>query len=152
MASKIHIYSLIFSLLFTLLTSEKIKGQTQNNSNNYVVIGNDIGVQKLTSKNLKGIFNGEKTFWGNKNKIILTVPSSKNPICSSISKNIYNMSVMGMQKYWLSLTFQGNITPPVFLENDDETIKFIENNPGAIGFISETNSNKTKALKIVIEN
>jgi hypothetical protein len=82
----------------------------------------------------------------------ITVPSSKNPICSSISKNIYNMSVMGMQKYWLSLTFQGNITPPVFLENDDETIKFIENNPGAIGFISETNSNKTKALKIVIEN
>jgi ABC-type phosphate transport system substrate-binding protein len=152
MAFKQYIYHLIFPLLFILLSREKLISQTQNNSNNYIVIGNAIGVQKLTSKNLKEIFYGEKTFWANKNKITLTVPSSKNPLCSSISKNIYNMSVMGMQKYWLSLTFQGSITPPVFLENDDETIKFVESNPGAIGFILETNSNKTKAEKIVIEN
>jgi ABC-type phosphate transport system substrate-binding protein len=152
MAFKQYIYHLIFPLLFILLSREKLISQTQNNSNNYVVIANAIGVQKLTSKNLKEIFYGEKTFWANKNKITLTLPSSKNQLCSIISKNIYNMSVMGMQKYWLSLTFQGNITPPVFIENDDETIKFIENNPGSIGFILETNLNKTKAEKIVIEN
>lgn len=173
---KQYIYRLIISLTFILIisekincqiqnngtdnivsenmviTSEKITSQIQNNSIEYIIIGNNIGTQKLSSKNLKNIFNGEKTFWGNKNKIILTLPSSKNPLCSIISKNIYNMSVMGMQKYWLSLTFQGNITPPVFLENDEETIKFIENNPGSIGFILETNLNKTKAQKISIEN
>lgn len=152
MAFKQYIYRLIISLTFILIASEKIACQIQNNAVNYIVIANNIGVQKLSSKNLKNIFYGEKTFWGNKNKITLTLPSSKNPLCSIISKNIYKMSIMGMQKYWLSLTFQGNISPPIFLENDEETIKFIENNPGAIGFILEANATKTKAQKILIEN
>jgi ABC-type phosphate transport system substrate-binding protein len=59
---------------------------------------------------------------------------------------MFDGTVKSMQKYWLSLVFQGRSNPPIFLENDQETIQFIQKNPGAIGFISS----ETRAPKGLI--
>lgn len=141
--------NIIFLLL--LILSSKIYSQAENSNYNYILIGNTIGLKEINKKNIKEIFAGEKGYWANKNKITLVLPSSKNPLAEVIAKNIYNMSVMGMQKYWLSLTFQGNVSPPLFMDDDLATIKFIESNPGAVGFILEANYKNTKAEKISIE-
>ena len=41
-----------------------------------------------------------------------------------------------MQKYWLSLVFQGRTSPPVFLDSDAEIIAYVLKTPGAIGVIA----------------
>ena len=143
MAFKKYLYHTTFVILF--LMSKQICSQTQKIKDNYILISNTTGINKISGKQLKNIFAGEISYWLNKNKIVLVLPSSKNPLAAAIAKDIYDMSIMSLQKYWLALTFQGNINPPIFLDDDDATIKFIENNPGALGFILEINSNKTKA-------
>jgi hypothetical protein len=66
-----------------------------------------------------------------------------------ISEIIYKTNPVGMQKYWLSLVFQGRADPPVFFSSDEETIKFIQNNKGSIGFINS--KNKSLATNFLIE-
>ena len=57
-----------------------------------------------------------------------------------------------MQKFWLSLVFQGRNNPPVFLDSDKDIISYIEKNPGAIGIISRSNTDINTALIINILN
>lgn len=148
MVFKNNLYIILLLLLFL---SSKIYSQAEDGKGNYILIGNTIGLKEIKKKNIKEIFAGEKGYWANKSKIILVLPSSKNPLAEVVAKNTYNMSVMSMQKYWLSLTFQGNVNPPLFMDDDLATIKFIESNPGAVGFILEANFKNTKAEKISIE-
>jgi hypothetical protein len=54
-----------------------------------------------------------------------------------------------MQKYWLSLVFQGRADPPMFFGSDEETIKFVTNNKGSIGFIRT--KNKSQVVDFLIE-
>lgn len=113
------------------------------------VIGNDLGVSTLNKKQLINYTKGEKNFWSNGKKVIISLPSTKTNIAVVISEIIYKTNPVGMQKYWLSLVFQGRADPPMFFSSDEETIKFVQNNKGAIGFINS--KNKSQASDYLIE-
>jgi len=68
-----------------------------------------------------------------------------------VAKEVYKTSVSGMQKFWVSLVFQGRANAPHSFDNDEETIKFIQKNKGAIGFISKNNAEKAANLLIDTE-
>ncbi len=110
------------------------------------VIGNTTGLREVTIKECKAIFKGKYSNWKNQEQVIIVLPNSKNSIAEDVAKYFFDGSVKSMQKYWLSLVFQGRGNPPVFLENDQETIQFIQKNPGSIGFIS----NDTKVSRNLI--
>jgi hypothetical protein len=54
-----------------------------------------------------------------------------------MAKSIYNTTPQGVKKYWLSLVFQGRANPPTFLESDSAIISYIQDTPGAMGFIQQ---------------
>jgi ABC-type phosphate transport system substrate-binding protein len=134
----------LFVLLILLITAGVI--QVHSQTRDFQVIGNNTGLREVTLKECKAIFKGKYSNWKNQEQVIIVLPTSKNSIAESIAKNIFDGSIKSMQKYWLSLVFQGRGNPPVFLENDQETIQFIQKNPGAIGFIS----NDTKVSRNLI--
>jgi hypothetical protein len=144
MAFRKKYFSLI--LVFFFFGSNLLVGQI---SSEIIVIGNDIGFTTLNKKQLIAYAKGEKNFWLNGKKVVISLPSTKTDMAAIISEIIYKTNPVGMQKYWLSLVFQGRADPPVFISSEEETIKFIQNNKGSIGFINS--KNKSLATNFLIE-
>ena len=97
-----------------------------------IIIGNKTGLTELTLKDARDIFKGKMAFWKNKEEVIVVLPSPKSNDAEYVAKEIFQTSVTGMQKHWLSLVFQGRANPPVFVQSTREAIDYVNKNPGAI--------------------
>lgn len=139
-------YTRIFlALIFSL---SMLKGYSQS----LTVVGNNTGYTSVSSKIIKDVFKGKFSLWSNKVSIIIVLPSSKAANAESVASYLYGTTFSGMQKYWLSLVFQGRANPPVFLDSDDEIIEYVKENSGAVGIVSSTNKNITNTIKISISD
>ncbi len=52
------------------------------------------------------------------------------------SEAVLSRSVAAVRSYWQQLIFSGRGIPPPALDDDDAVIKFVLQNPGAIGYVS----------------
>lgn len=100
-----------------------------------VVIGNDIGTDRLTEKELRDHMNAKRNFWKNGRAVIVVLPAPKSSSAPRVAEVIYGKSVTGMQKFWLSVVFQGRSNPPVFTDSDGEMVDYVRKTPGAIGVL-----------------
>jgi ABC-type phosphate transport system substrate-binding protein len=121
-------------------------------SQTLTVVGNNTGYTSVSTKVIKDVFKGKYSLWSNKESIIIVLPSSKAVNAEAVAKYLYGTTFSGMQKYWLSLVFQGRANPPVFLDSDDEIIEYVKENSGAVGIVSSTNKNITNTIKISISD
>jgi ABC-type phosphate transport system substrate-binding protein len=55
---------------------------------------------------------------------------------SSFSSNLLNRSVTAMRSYWQQRIFSGRELPPPELDSDDAVVRYVLENPGAIGYVS----------------
>lgn len=115
-----------------------------------VVVGNDIGTERLTEKELRDHMNAKRNFWKNGRTVVVVLPAPKSPSASRVAEVIYGKSVTGMQKFWLSVVFQGRSNPPVFTDTDGEMIDYVRKTPGAIGVMASEVPG-TVGLRIQIE-
>jgi hypothetical protein len=122
------------------------------NANNYIVLGNDIGIKSSSVKHLQSIFRGKYSTWSNRQGVIIVLPSKKNESCAPVAALLYESSITAMQKFWLSQVFQGRSNPPVFLDSDEEIILYIQKNAGAIGIIKKSAPKIPQNLVINIIN
>lgn len=122
------------------------------NANDFVILGNDIGIKSSSVKHLQSIFRGKYSSWSNKQGVIIVLPSKKNESCAAATTFLYESSITAMQKFWLSQVFQGRSNAPVFLDSDEEIILYIQKNPGAIGIIKKSAPNIPQPLIINIIN
>jgi ABC-type phosphate transport system substrate-binding protein len=123
--------------LNVLLLSEKLSAQT-----NFELVGNKTGFSNLSLKETRQIFKAKYSVWASGQSVIIVLPSPKNLNADQVCKLIYENSISGVQKFWLSLVFQGRANPPVFLDSDEEILSYVSKNPGAIGLVSK------EALKV----
>ncbi len=134
-------------LLLVLLTFAKANDTC---AQSFVFIGNNVGFTKANTQTIKEIFKGKYTSWSNKESVTLVLPSTKSSNAAAVAKYLYGNTVNGMQKYWLSMVFQGRSNPPIFLESDDEIISYVTKNAGAIGIVNANSKNIPYSLKITI--
>ena len=125
---------------------------TSLNAQSLTFVGNNTGYSSVSLTIMKNVFKGKYSVWSNKESITIVLPSSKATNAEAIATYLYGTSFSGMQKYWLSLVFQGRANPPVFLDNDDEIIEYVKDNPGAVGIVNSTNKNITNSIKITISD
>ena len=116
------------------------------------VIGNKIGFSTNTSKEIKQVFRGKYANWSTNNQVIIVLPASKSTSAEVVASSIYGNTVSGVQKYWLSLVFQGRANPPVFLDTDEEIINYVKKTVGAIGVVSAGAQNIPRNFIIAINN
>ena len=117
------------------------------------IIGNKTGLESTSVKEVKQIFKGKYSSWPvTKISVTIVLPSPQSPISQKTATQIYANTVSGVQKYWLSLVFQGRANPPVFLESDEEIVELVRKTPGAIGIVSSGYSSIPKNLVINIVN
>jgi len=137
-----------FVAIFMLATFSDLYSQI---TDDILLIGNDIGTTSITQKQMISYAKGEKNFWTNNKKVIITLPSAKSELATPVAKSVYKTTASGMQKYWLSLVFQGRADPPLFFATDEEVIKYVQNNKGAIGFINVKSKALAESLVIAVK-
>ena len=137
-------------ILLLSLVSHVTKAQN-GDMNSVVIIGNTIGTVSMKKSALINAFKGRVDSWSNNVTVKVVLPSQKNESAALIAKLFYGTTVKGMQKYWLSLVFQGRANPPVFLDTDEEIIKYVQKNPGSIGVIQK-GVDYPKSLQIDVTN
>lgn len=121
---------LMLSIVLPVITKAQASKEPE-----FVLAGNDIGIKSASIKHVRSIFRGKYSSWNNKQPVIIVLPSKKNSSIKDVSSYIYETSTTGMQKFWLSQVFQGRSNPPVFLDSDEEIIRYVAKNPGAIGIV-----------------
>lgn len=53
------------------------------------------------------------------------------------SDDVLKRSVAAVASYWQQLVFSGRGVPPPELDSDDQVVRFVLRNPGAIGYVSD---------------
>lgn len=115
------------------------------------IIANKIGVTQMKAQEARNIFRANKTTWPNKNAITIALPSPKSTTSEPMARLIYGTRPTSVQKFWLSLVFQGRATPPNFFDTDDDLIRFVQRTPGAIGVVSANTAIPNTVLLIPIQ-
>lgn len=85
---------------------------------------------------VKDAFLKKATRWqdGSVIKPIDLVPSSS--VRERFSHEVLKRSVSAVKNYWQQMIFSGRDVPPAEVSGDDDVIKFVVANPGAIGYVS----------------
>lgn len=130
---------MVFRLLHTCLLVVLFNLSALNTAGqprvDYWVIGNTIGTEQLSVKQVENIFTGMLTLWKNGTSVTVVMHDSKSDECQSTADMFFNGSVMALQKFWLSIVFQGRSSPPVFLKTHDEIVSYVQQNEGAIAIV-----------------
>ena len=73
---------------------------------------------------------------------------SSTPVGSLVSKKVFFMTDEQLNKYFLTLVFQGKISAPVFFETESDLSNYISLHEGAIGIVGTEIKNKGKIILI----
>jgi len=124
-------YSFLIGCLFFAIAS---KAQ----QNTLTAIGNVSGApENMRQSELKSVLMGETQRWKNGKRVVIALMKTNTPLGKTTSAKIYDMSGDELNKYWLSLVFQGKAQAPVFFTSVSDLQNFVAQNPGAIGIIDK---------------
>jgi ABC-type phosphate transport system substrate-binding protein len=128
-----HIILLLFGWLLAPASSlgQSVWGEL-------TIIGNKTGVSQMKAQEARNVFRARNTNWSNKIAVSIALPSAKSSISETTARVIYGTKPASVQKFWLSIVFQGRASPPYFFDSDQELIKFVQKTPGAIGVVSSS--------------
>jgi ABC-type phosphate transport system substrate-binding protein len=101
-----------------------------------VVIGNPgISDSTLSAGNVKNIFLGKKTKWSNGRKIIFVI-LKKSETHKNFLKQYIGRTTSQFRNYWKKQVFTGKGRTPKVFKTETAMVEFVQNTPGAVGYIS----------------
>jgi ABC-type phosphate transport system substrate-binding protein len=106
-------------------------------ADDYVVIVNKANpTESISSSDLKKMFLGEKSSWGNGTKVSAVTPSPDRPEYAVVIKKATGMSGADYKRYFIQLSFLGKIVPPPrALESTAAVAHFVSTAPGGISCV-----------------
>jgi len=104
---------------------------------------------QILKKTIKNIYLGKKTKWDNHQKIVFYTLNSEN-IHDAFSSQYMNKTSQQFNNYWKRQVFTGKGSIPKSTHSIDEMIEWVENTPGAIGFIpkQEIKNNNIRVIYV----
>jgi hypothetical protein len=105
-------------------------------SQNVVYFGNEVGMTSMTNTKIQRVFTGKETLWKNGKTVVICLPGTKSAKAQEVYTKVYNKSVKEVQKFWLSLVFQGRAKSPMFFDSEQEMVDYVKRTPGAIGVVT----------------
>ena len=135
----------IFFVVFAFNVFGWMKGYAQSNLQ---LIGNKTGYASIQLKEARQVFKVKYSTWTSGKPVVIVLPSPKHPRSEEVCRLIYETTPSGVQKFWLSLVFQGRASPPLFFDSDEEILSYVSKNTGSIGIISKE-GNKIDPLLLI---
>ncbi len=105
------------------------------------IIANSKGAPtEISLSKLKSVFRGEQQRWKDGTKVTLALMKTTTPIGDEIAKRLLGMTSKELNKYFLAQVFQGKMSSPQFFDSEDDLIKYVKSNEGAIGIVGSKNT------------
>ena len=123
-----------------------------------IVVHRDNPTQQLTAKALSRIFlkrtkRWDKDIWPDEVRIVPMDLNEKSEIRKKLTRAVHDKSTGAIKSYWQREIFSGRDVPPAEFDSDEEMIKAIVGEKGAIGYVSGTAElpDELKVLEVVDE-
>jgi ABC-type phosphate transport system substrate-binding protein len=118
-----------------------------------VVIINETNpaVTPMTASQVKIIYTRKiNRRWKELNKNVLPVDRKGEPaIRKRFASEVLQMTPVAMDQYFSEREYQNQESQPVKFSSDEEVLKYVEDNPGAIGYVSKSSVGAHK-VKVVL--
>ncbi len=137
-----------FVILMSVLLSTILLSASVFADGLLVISNKNISDTSLTKKDVKQIYSGKKTKWGNNQTIIVTILKDSE-IHKAFLKEFVKKSPSQFKVTWKKMMFTGKGTEPKKFEDMKSLVEFIEKTDGAIGYI--TPDFKSDAVKVISE-
>lgn len=95
-------------------------------------------VTSVDQRFLADAFLKKVTRWGHDEAIRPVDLHADSPVRRHFSDDALKRSVAAVKNYWQQLVFSGRGIPPPEMDSDEQVVKFVLRNPGAIGYVSGT--------------
>ena len=105
--------------------------------NGYIIIVNkSITDEVFNRADIESIFLGKKTRWSNGIKTV-PVTMKEGEIHEQFIREVIRKSLNAYMNYWRKMIFTGKGVMPVSFETNKEILQYVNNTPGAIGYLSD---------------
>ena len=112
------------------------------------IIVNPANSHTLTDDELKKAFLGKLKKFPDGSSMVV-VNQKTGDIRDTFEMSVIKKRPRQVKAYWSKMVFSGKARPPIELEDDDDIIAFVAKESGAIGYIDETNINKSvRVIKV----
>jgi ABC-type phosphate transport system substrate-binding protein len=103
----------------------------------------------ITLEELRLIYQRKKLLWGSGKKIYPINLPTNHPLRRSFSMALLGQSPEEMREYWNGMYFHG-VLPPHVLSSQTAVLHFVENTPGAIGYVDYCRLEKNPGVTVVL--
>lgn len=144
MIKKLFIGSVVFVSILLALTF--VSGV---NADEVIVIANSgVSQNDISAKDLGNMFLGKKKSWdGGMKAVPVTLESG--PTHENFLKTYVKKSASQFSTFWKQAIFTGQGIPPKSVGSETDAVKFVNENPGAVGYIlASTPHDGVKVLNI----
>ncbi len=116
-----------------------------------VVVNYDNSVAELSKADLAKIFLKRTRRWPNGTEIIPIDQRPQATVRENFSQMVHRRSTAAIKGYWQNQVFAGRGSPPREIESDERVVAFVQNNPGAIGYVSPRSVMNQVKVVIILE-
>lgn len=103
----------------------------------------------IDRKALAELFLKRSTRWSNGEVVRPVDLDAESALRKKFSTEVLSRSVPAVKSYWQQVIFSGRDVPPPELDSDEEVVKFVLKNVGAVGYVSGTTPlNGAKVLTV----
>lgn len=141
-----YISGVAVSLILILSSFSPIENETvapQIDGGLAVIVNSKSAPPEIVMSKLKVILKGEQQRWKDGSKITLAFMKTSTGIGDDMAKRIFGMTAKELNKYFLAQVFQGKMSSPQFFDSEEDLLKYIKSNEGAIGVASFKNASGT---------
>jgi ABC-type phosphate transport system substrate-binding protein len=115
-----------------------------------VITNKDVQEKSITIGALRSIFGMRLKSWSNDEPVRVFVFSDYHPLHIEFSKKVLGVFPHQLRSSWDRLVFSGTGQAPSYIRNEAEMLNFVENTPGAIGYITRSHEHgQVKELPVI---
>jgi len=137
----------LIALLFGVLALAAVPARAESGFK--VVVNPSSPVSSLSRDQVARLFLKKTLFWPNGAKVILVDQSDTSPARTAFSRGVLQKTMAEVTAYWQQQIFTGKAVPPTEKSSDAQVVRFVMDNPLAIGYVADTaDVNGVKVLRV----
>jgi ABC-type phosphate transport system substrate-binding protein len=114
----------------------------------YVVIVNKDNGNPVDAEFLAKIYRGEAKSWPAGGSVAAVALPEESPVRAAFDKAVLGKTPSQSRSLWAQLTFTGKAVPPKMADSDEDVVKMVADNKGAVGYVSpKAKIDNVKAVK-----
>jgi hypothetical protein len=113
------------------------------------VIVAPVHAKALKKEDLALIFKRKKLFWNDGTRVQAVNLPASNPHRLAFSLAVLGATPEELEKYWNDMYFHG-FSPPYVVSSEEAMLRFVSENPGAVGYVPFCSADSRVAIALVI--